>query len=499
MNRSAWAYCRVSTTKDEQELSLEQQELWAQQYAEQEGLELAIFRERASAKRTIGRKEFQRMMSELVELSAARRPGALLVTSFDRLSRDMTDTLLIARQLKELRVQLYVRDAGGVVRSDTFADRAALVGQSMGGEAENEARSNRAKASWERRRREGKPMSNKVPYGLQLRAERDVPVPECAAWVKKAFRWYSSGIGSYTISERFKAGAPPHVATSSRVGPDGKPIKRVRHPVWESNRIRKMLVQRRYRGSLIEPELFDRVQDLMATTPRWRSDRKREYPLSGAIKCAGCGRSFHGGASGLTSTKYLADGTRKTYTREPTRHYTCVVCNYRINANWLEDQFRGQIDSLVAHPADLRKWVEATPLGANKRELEREIASLQHECSDEAAEKGQQRVWQLALEAKIESADLGLQLQRLKDNLATRRLQLTELYQRLAAQTARKRTLERAQELLRNFWPLFDSASYEDKRELISAVVRALGGAKATKDGIIWMHEPQARGSSRVS
>lgn len=211
MNRLAWAYCRVSTTKDEQELSLEQQEVWARGYAAQEGLELTIYPEGATAKRTIGRKEFQRMMSELADLPPARRPGQLLVTSFDLLSRDMTDTLLIARQLKELRVSLYIRGAGGVVKSETFAERAALVGQSMGGEAENEARSNRMRASWERRRREGKPTSNKVPYGLQMRGERDEPATGSGPWVRKAFQWYASGIGTYTIALRMKAGAPAHV------------------------------------------------------------------------------------------------------------------------------------------------------------------------------------------------------------------------------------------------------------------------------------------------
>lgn len=500
MNRTAWAYCRVSTTKDEQELSLEQQEAWARGFAAQEGLELTIYRERASAKRTIGRKEFQRMMSELADLPPARRPAQLLVTSFDRLSRDMTDTLLIARQLKELRVALYIRDAGGVVKSETFAERAALVGQSMGGEAENEARSNRARASWERRRREGKPTSNKVPYGLQMRGERDIPSPDCGPWVKKAFRWYASGIGTYTIAERMKAGAPPHVATSSRVGPDGKPVKRIRHPVWEYNRVKKMLVQPRYRETLIDPELFDRVQQMIASKPRWRSDRKREYPLSGAIKCAGCGRSFHGCASGVNSKKQLADGTIREYPRATVRYYSCIVCNYRINAQWLEGEFRSQIDHLVARPEDLRRWVQATPYGSTKRELEREVSRLERETSDELLEKTQQRVWQLALDAKIDSADLGRQLQRVKDEFAVRRSQLSELRQQLEARTATQRTMERAQELLRNFWTLYDAASYEDRRELIAAVVRALGGAKATKEGIIWERQPRlGRSAARAS
>jgi hypothetical protein len=70
------------------------------------------------------------------------------------------------------------------------------------------------------------------------------------------------------------------------------------------------------------------------------------------------------------------------------------------------------------------------------------------------------------LDAKIESADLGRQLQRLKEDIATRRLHLTDLHQRLATQTAGKRTIERAQDLLQNFWPLFDAASYEDSASL---------------------------------
>ena len=491
MNRTAWAYCRVSTTKDDQELSLEQQERWAKGYAVDEGLDLRVFRERASAKRTIGRKEFQRMMSELADSSAARRPSQLLVTSFDRLSRDMTDTLLIARQLKELKVQLYVRDAGGVVKSETFADRAALVGQSMGGEAENEARSNRARASWERRRREGKPTSNKVPYGLQMRGERDIPAIDSGAWVKKAFQWYASGIGTYTIAERMKAGAPPHVALSTKVGPDGNPIKRVRHPVWEYNRVKKMLMQPRYRETLVDADLFDRVQEMIRMKPRWRSDRKREYPLSGAIKCAECGRSFHGGASGISRKKRTAAGVMRVYNRTCVRHYSCIVCNYRINAEWLESEFRAQIESLVARPAELRKWVEASPNGASKRELEREVARMERESSDELLDKTQQRIWQLALEAKIESADLGRQMQRIKGEFGSRRAQLAELRQQLKTQTTARRTIERAQDLVKNFWALYDAASYEDKRELIAAVVRALGGATATRDGIVWERQPK--------
>ena len=217
----------------------------------------------------------------------------------------------------------------------------------MGGEAENEARSNRMKASWERRRREGKPTSNKVPYGLEMRNERDVAAPESSDWVKNAFEWYATGIGTIKIAERFKKTAPLHVARVQRLDAEGKFIERVRKPVWEYNRVIKMLRQPRYRGTLIEPELFDRVQSLLESKPRWRQTRLSEYPLSGAVKCKGCGRSFmvtrrRSSVGRNSSTVPLAEYTNVTRWR----YYSCLVCNVRLRADWLEQRFREQIVTL---------------------------------------------------------------------------------------------------------------------------------------------------------
>jgi DNA invertase Pin-like site-specific DNA recombinase len=72
--KSAWAYCRVSTTKDEQEESLEAQAAWAERFAREQGATLRIVREQASAKTTVGRPRFNAMMAELGALPKARRP-----------------------------------------------------------------------------------------------------------------------------------------------------------------------------------------------------------------------------------------------------------------------------------------------------------------------------------------------------------------------------------------------------------------------------------------
>src|SRR5271165_6483765 len=104
--RTVWAYARVSTTKDEQELSLEEQERWARSHADKLGADLRVFREKASAKTTVGRKVFQGMMAELTDLAAVKRPAQVVVTAWDRLSRDMLDAQLTVRTLRQLKVEL---------------------------------------------------------------------------------------------------------------------------------------------------------------------------------------------------------------------------------------------------------------------------------------------------------------------------------------------------------------------------------------------------------
>src|SRR5487761_2399323 len=116
--RGIWAYCRGSTMKGEQEVSLEEQEGWARGYAAAADEPVTVFPERASAKSILGRPVFQQMIAQLEELPAARRPRALVTTTLDRLSRSMEDTLAVARTLRALKVELYVRDVGAI-KADT--------------------------------------------------------------------------------------------------------------------------------------------------------------------------------------------------------------------------------------------------------------------------------------------------------------------------------------------------------------------------------------------
>ena len=480
-----WAYCRVSTQKSEQELSLEEQVLWAQEYARKQGAALVVFRERASAKTIIRRPECARMFRELGSIAPKNRPQVLIATSFDRLSRDMTDMLLMARDLREAKVQLYIRDRG-IIAMDSFADQASLVGQAMGGHAENDAKSNRARASWERRRREGKPTSNKVPYGLQLENEFDVPAEGSADWVRMAFEWYAAGIGMHRIAQRLKLEAPPHVTKTTRVGPDGKIITRVRNPVWEENRVRKLLVQRRYRGTIVAEVLFDTVSAILDQKPHWRNDRKFEYPLSGAIKCAGCGRSFHGHATGANYYKKRANNERVRVTRpKRTRYYACTVCSYRINANTLEAWFFRDVGELAGDSGLVRAFLSDEAPRQDGQSVAKELTRIRSQL--EACAGKRRRAWQASQSGdEYVVADLSRELKSIVEEEADLRDRLGRLEETSSEALQSRRTIEKAKTSIKHFWKNYNTATYEQKRELASSIVSALGGATATKGGLVW-------------
>jgi DNA invertase Pin-like site-specific DNA recombinase len=482
--RLVWAYCRVSTLKTDQELSLEEQIRWSEDFARQRGAALKLFKERASAKTVVGRPQCARLLG-LLEGEEQDIPEFVIATSFDRLSRDITDTMVIARALKRAGVKLYIRDRGEI-GMESFGDQAALVGQAMGGHAENEAKSSRCKASWQRRQREGKPMSNKSPYGLQLKAERDVEEPTTGPWVRQAFELYASGIGAHTIAKRMKIGAPPHRVVTSKRDAEGEPIVRVRAHVWEYNRVLKMLKQTRYCGTLVDPELFERVQEILRSRPHWRQDRVHEYPLSGAIKCLHCGRSFHGHATGGTSSARRADGTVQTYRRSKrVRYYGCIVCNYMINAEQLESWFGETIRKIEAEPKLVDQWI-ATGRMTNTQDMVRERRVLEMRVRNGSFDTLRQRAWQLALSDDAVAVDLPRQLRSINDEEGRCRDRLAEIADLIDRHNEATRDDAQARALLRNFRALYEAATYDQQRELAHAAVQSLGGCKASKSGLVW-------------
>jgi DNA invertase Pin-like site-specific DNA recombinase len=476
-----WAYCRVSTLKTEQEESLDEQCRRAEVFARENDGELRIFSEQRSAKSLATRPVLLGLLAELESLAPRMRPKWIYVTALDRLGRDMADVLYIGRILRTLKVRFWVGHSEHSL--DSFGDRMNFVGQSIGGDAENEARSKRMKDSWERRRREGKTTSNKVPYGLQLKGERDVPIPESAEWVLKAFEWYAQGDGSYIIGGRMQGNAPPHTWLTTRIGDDGQRIEKTRAGTrWDSLRVMKLLKQARYRGTIVSPDIFDEVQRRISSKPKNGSRRIREYPLSGAMRCDGCGRRFHGIGSGNSSTHILADGTKKVYPRAPTRYYACHVCDYRVNAIKIEQQFFEKIGKLSADPRLVEKWIAAPKIGSSDlTRLRRELKQLEADCNEVAMQAKRDRLFDMALAASLSDFEFKRQMNRIEEELGSKRQRMAEIRSKLDGDEDNGRKVSTAKRLVAEFSTLFDSATYEQKRDLVEAIAAALGGVAISK------------------
>jgi ribosomal protein L34E len=402
--------------------------------------------------------------------------------------------MYLGRLFRELKIALYVAGRGEV-KLDTFAERAMFVGESMGGDAENEARSKRARDSWDRRRAEGKPTSNKVPYGLQLQGERDIPIPDSAEWVRKAFEWYAEGFGSYTIGKRMDGNAPPHTWLTTRVGEDGQRIPKTRAGTrWESLRVVKLLRQKRYRGTIVEPSLFDAVQQRLDQAPKSGSRRIREYPLSGAMSCEGCGRHLHGVSRGGGSRQRRADGTVKIYVRPKSRYYACAPCDYAVNADRIESEFFASIGKLVADEKLLDRWIAMPRKSAdNLSSLRRELLALEPEVASAFVQEKKNRLFELALAVSINEIEFKRQMDRLDAEVLGKKSRIAELRSRLSAGSEHIKSVALAKSLISRFDQLYSGAEYEMKRELLNALTEALGGLSVSRDGLSWIAQSKNR------
>ncbi|MBD5654672.1 MAG: recombinase family protein [Candidatus Eremiobacteraeota bacterium] len=487
-----WAYSRVSTLKTEQELSLDEQAKRAERFAQDMGFAVRHFVERKSAKSLLHRPVLTKLLEELESLKPRQRPKYLYATAVDRIGRDMADCVFIGHQCRRLNIGLWIGQAE--FKLNTFNDRLQFFGQSIGGDAENEARSRRCRDSWNRRRREGKPTSNKVPYGLQLVGERDVPISDSAQWVLNAFQWYAEGIGTHTIGKRMAGQAPPHTWLTTKIGDDGNRIEKTRAGThWEALRVAKLLRQRRYRGTIVPSDLFDAIQVRLANTPKNGSRTTRQYPLSNAMSCKSCGRHLHGRATGHSSRGRLADGTVRIYSRKPLRYYACVVCHYMQNAQRLESEFFAEVANLSADEALLERWIATPSLGsADLNALRKEVKRLEAETDERVVKAKRDRL----VDALMSSSSMGntefeRQLSRIEDDWHQKREQLLTAKRRLEGDASSIRSVQRARDLLRGFDVLYESADYENKREMVSAVAEALGGLVVSASGLEWRKKPK--------
>jgi hypothetical protein len=137
--------------------------------------------------------------------------------------------------------------------------------------------------------------------------------------------------------------------------------------------------------------------------------------------CEGFGRHLHGVASGGYTQRTMPDGTvvRWNDGRPRRRYYECYIYRYRHNAERLEAEFFRVVDTLHADEAMLKQWVPEPSVGAGaSAAIRRELSRLESDTSDAQEAKRRDRLFDLALAAKLDESDLLRQFGRVRDDFA---------------------------------------------------------------------------------
>lgn len=330
------AYCRVSTDKEEQLTSLENQKAFFIEYAKRNGHDL--FRlyadEGISGTSLKKRDEFNRLMRD----ARCRSFQTLVVKDISRLARNTVDFLVSIRELKAMGINVIFLNAN----MDSMGDSEFILTLfSAMAQEESSNLSKRTKFGKKLNAQKGRVPQNLFGYDRIDNFTLAINPAE-ARIVRRIFSLYNEqGLGCRSIS-----------LTLNR---DGDKTKYGNE--WNARGVRRVLVNPVYSGVLINhkyeiedfltgkqvnvpseeqfrhdrpewaivsAEVFQKAQEIMASRriqydsgePFRDARYSSKHIFSTLIKCAHCGRSF----------------TRKTYTYVNTRVYWRCVTNDQYTA-----------------------------------------------------------------------------------------------------------------------------------------------------------------------
>ncbi len=334
MSRKAACYCRVSTRKEEQLLSLEMQKQYFSEYCDQnKGYELyAIYADEGiSGKSLKNRKEFDRMIKDAQKGCF----DVILVKDFARFARNTVDLLNSIRMLKEQGIEvLFVN-----YNMTSFGDSEFVV-TLMAAIAQEESAmlSKKLKLSKNITAQQGRVPNFAFGYDYSKEKKTLVPNPDEVRWVERIFELYvNDGMGTAKIAEylnnnniktkkNISKGWTQHVIACMLRNElyIGKVInKKSEISDFKTGKRKEFgrddwLIADNRELKILEEELFHRAQKILASRKNsFRLDKKRpssKYPLSNLLVCANDGYSFR-----RCSRRYSDAG----------RVYTWWTCSYR--------------------------------------------------------------------------------------------------------------------------------------------------------------------------
>ena len=284
-------YTRISTDEENQPTSLHSQRERLEAFCKvQDGWRIVAHEE----DRSTGTKLDRPGLQQALELARANKIDLLLVYRVDRLSRKVRQLAQLADELDRLGVVL--RSATEPFDTGSAAGRMMLQMLGVFAEFEHATIVDRVSAGIERRAKEGRWATGRLPFGYR-RDERKEVIPDerTAPTVRRIFELYTSGrLGTAAIARQLADEQAPAPAAG-----------------WQPAVVQLVLHNEAYLGrvlwrgeslpgrheSLVDELSLQRAQRLLRERGEdmgLRRGNPGEYLLSGLLRCGRCRRAYVG-------------------------------------------------------------------------------------------------------------------------------------------------------------------------------------------------------------
>lgn len=461
---TAWAFLVVSDPQ--QAGTLSDQDAWARETAAANGWTLTRVICGVSSGKLGPRKLALSMIADLRSLEPEARPNRILMIRLERLGRgDGLEAMDAFLHIRRLGVILHTRQDGDVA-SERASELLMPVLRFFIGGLENEVRRDKLLSMYARRReaRRADPtiaVSALGPYGLKYSNGHFVPQWPQAAVVRFAFELKCLGYGYHLIAKRLGESAPPALFKNGN--------SRVQSPT--SDRIRRIIRNERYRGTIVSDEAWLQAQKPVC---RYRPKAQHfDYPLGGALRCV-CGKAL----VGVRATGFRS-GKQRYYQCRNAKAHAGKMKHHRSDS--LEAQFTELLRRLVADDELIASYLKSKRPQDDEIKLTAQLAALKAEA--DRFDDRRRSVFSALETGLLAREDVQAQLDELRRKHSELQDAISDVGRELLAARSATSKMTDVQELVSSAAENWMKAKIDDRRALAKALCDAFGGCIITADG----------------
>ncbi|MBM7713284.1 recombinase family protein [Siminovitchia sp. FSL H7-0308] len=300
---NAAIYVRVSTHEQAEEgYSIEEQKERLKSFAEAKGYDVAkIYSDPGFSGSNLDRPAMQ----EMIKLIKTRSIDAVLVYKIDRLSRSQKDTLFLIEEIFQKNGVALISMSESFDTSTPFG--IAMIGiLSVFAQLEREQIRERFIMGKEARAKSGKWHGGgggaRIVTGYDY-IDGSLIINEYEAQcVKYIYDRYNKGHGIFNILENVREKFPGVLSSETTIS------NILSNPIYIGKLKYKGEIYEGEHEPIIEEDLFNRTQELLAKRTSKTNPFRKTYLLSGIIYCGLCGARMNGRSGGL-----LKNGERNKY------------------------------------------------------------------------------------------------------------------------------------------------------------------------------------------